>query len=95
MDDGHSKQFLLQHGLAEAKHDPPEMLFDLVFDPCERNNLAQSPDHAAIREELAGRLAGWMHDTADPLLAGYVPKPQGARVNLKWALHPNEQEFEA
>ncbi len=30
----------------------------------------------------------------DPLLAGYVPKPAGARVNFKWALHPNEWEFE-
>ncbi|MDQ1301699.1 MAG: N-sulfoglucosamine sulfohydrolase [Chloroflexota bacterium] len=95
IDDGHSKQFLLRHGLAEAKHDPAEMLFDLACDPAERINLAGSPDHAAIRAELAERLARWMRDTDDPLSAGYVLKPAGARVNLKWALHPNEQEFEA
>ena len=95
IDDGHSKQYLLRHGLAEAKHDPAEMLFDLACDPAERINLAGSPEHAAIRADLAERLARWMHDTDDPLLAGYVPKPAGARVNLKWALHPNEQEFEA
>ena len=94
IDDGYSKQFLLKRGLAEAKHDPVEMLFDLVCDPTERVNLAGSPDHAAIRAELTERLACWMRDTGDPLLAGYVPKPVGARVNLKWALHPNEQEFE-
>ncbi len=94
IDDGLTKQFLLRYGLAGAAHDPAEMLFDLVFDPAERHNLASSPAHAAIRAELANRLAQWMRDTADPLLAGYVPKPAGARVNFKWALHPNEQEFE-
>jgi arylsulfatase A-like enzyme len=94
IDDGHSKQYLLRHGLAEAQHDPAEMLFDLACDPAERVNLAGSPEHAAVRADLAGRLVRWMHDTADPLLRGYVPKPASARVNLKWALHPNEQEFE-
>ena len=78
LDDGHSKQFLLLHGLAKAKHDPPEMLFDLVFDPCERNNRPKAPTMRASGKSLPGRLACWMHDTADPLLAGYVPKPRGA-----------------
>jgi len=94
IDDGYSKQYLLKRGLAEARHDPAEMLFDLACDPAERVNLAGCPEHAAIRAELAERLARWMRDTDDPLLAGYAPKPAGARVNLKWALHPNEQEFE-
>ena len=70
------------------------MLFDLACYPAERVNLAGSPEHAPIRAESAERLARWMRDTDDPLLAGYVPKTAGARVNLKWALHPNEQEFE-
>jgi hypothetical protein len=95
IDDGHSKQFLLRHGLAEARHDPAEMLFDLVFDPAERNNLAGRAEYAAVQADLAGRLERWMRETDDPLLRGTVPKPQGARVNLKWALHPNEQEFES
>ena len=51
IDDGHSKQFLLKHGLDEARHDPAEMLFDLVFDPTERNNLAGRAEYA----ERAGR----------------------------------------
>ncbi|MCU0500359.1 MAG: sulfatase [Anaerolineae bacterium] len=95
IDDGHSKQLLLKHGLAEARHDPAEMLFDLVFDPAERTNLAGRPEFAAVQSDLAGRLERWMRETGDPLLQGYVPKPPGARVNLKWALHPNEQEFES
>ena len=95
IDDGHSKQLLLRHGLAEARHDPAEMLFDLVFDPAERNNLAGRAEYAAVQADLAGRLERWMRETDDPLLRGYVPRPPGARVNLKWALHPNEQEFES
>lgn len=94
IDDGYSKQYLLKRGLAEARHDPAEMLFDLAFDPAERNNLADQPACAETKAGLASRLARWMEDTHDPLLAGRVPKPAGARVNLKWALHPNEQEFE-
>ena len=95
IDDGYSKQLLLKHGLAEARHDPAEMLFDLVFDPAERNNLAGRAEYAGVQTDLAGRLERWMRETDDPLLRGHVPKPQGARVNLKWALHPNEQEFES
>ena len=94
IDDGHSKQVLLGHGLAEARHDPAEMLFDLVFDPAERDNLAGRAESAAVQADLAGRLERWMRETDDPLLRGTVPRPQGARVNLKWALHPNDQEFE-
>ncbi len=95
IDDGLSKQLLLRHDLAEARHDPTEMLFDLVFDPAERNNLAGRAEYAAVQADLAGRLERWMRETDDPLLRGYVPRPPGARVNLKWALHPNEQEFES
>ena len=95
IDDGLSKQLLLRHGLVEARHDPTEMLFDLVFDPAERNNLAGRAEYAAVQADLAGRLERWMRETDDPLLRGYVPRPPGARVNLKWALHPDEQEFES
>jgi arylsulfatase A-like enzyme len=95
IDDGHSKQVLLGHGLAEARHDPAEMLFDLVFDPAERDNLAGRAESAAVQADLAGRLERWMRETDDPLLRGTVPRPQGARVNLRGALHPNDQEFES
>lgn len=94
IDDGYSKQYLLRHGLAEAQRDPAEMLFDLAYDPAERDNLAGRPEYADIQQELAARLERWMRATADPLLAGPVPKPAAARINLKTALHPNEQEFE-
>ncbi|MBM4460235.1 MAG: sulfatase [Chloroflexi bacterium] len=95
IDDGYSKQLLLRRGLAEARHDPAKMLFDLVFDPSERDNLAGRPEFASEQRDLAARLERWMQETNDPLLRGYAPKPAVARVNLKTALHPNEQEFES
>jgi arylsulfatase A-like enzyme len=94
IDDGYSKQFLLQHGLQEIKHDAPEMLFDLYYDPCERNNLSADPEYARIRKELASRLEQWMQATHDPLLWGHVPKPKGAIVNRKDGLHPADEDFE-
>ncbi|MFM8763808.1 MAG: sulfatase-like hydrolase/transferase, partial [Spartobacteria bacterium] len=49
---------------------PEEILFDLVFDPHEANNLASDPGHAAVLAEMRARLARWMKETGDPLLSG-------------------------
>ncbi|WLP91750.1 sulfatase [Gordonia sp. NB41Y] len=42
-------------------------LYDLTSDPRERNNLADDPAYAAVRADLADRLAQWRHRTADSL----------------------------
>ncbi len=89
IDNSRSKRFLLAQGLAERKHNPAEMLFDLYFDPHERNNLAADPDFAEIKADLAGRLAAWMSETNDPLLDGPVPLPPGGYTDPRNGLHPN------
>ena len=92
IDDGLSKDFLLNHGLREYPLDQ-EMLFDLVFDPNESNNLAHDPDHKAVLQDLRARLDDWMNDTRDPLLAGtIVPFPDGAVVNDPDADAPHDWE---
>jgi N-sulfoglucosamine sulfohydrolase len=80
IDDSPSKDLLLHHGLAEMPR-PREELYDLLFDPNESNNLAESPDHADLLAVMRQRLETWMQTTDDPLLDGFVPAPAGAEVN--------------
>lgn len=75
IDPGPSKTFLMEAGLSDramAEHE----LYDLMFDPNEVNNLAGSPDHAAVLVDMQARLDRWMRRTNDPLLNGpIVPHP--------------------
>ena len=42
-------------------------LYDLARDPGEFHNLATSPEHAGVLEDLKRRLSEWMRDTFDYL----------------------------
>ena len=50
-----------------------EELFDVQKDPQEFVNLAANPEYAAIKQELAAKVADWMKTTDDPLLDGPIP----------------------
>jgi arylsulfatase A-like enzyme len=52
-----------------------EQLFDLRADPHERENLADDPAYADVREELRAAVAGRMCEDRDPLLRGPVDRP--------------------
>ena len=88
-DDSPSKTVWLEHGWAERPL-VREELYDLVLDPQERTNLAGIPAFAGALEKMRGRLEGWMQRTQDPLLAGPVPAPRGARVNDSDGVSPKE-----
>lgn len=79
VDGGLSKEFVRRLGCFD-KPRPSEMLFDLKADPVEQTNLADDPDHANLLKKMRSRVEGWMKETRDPLLKGYVPPPAGARV---------------
>jgi arylsulfatase A-like enzyme len=83
-DDGPSKSYWVENGWAEQTV-APEALYDLLFDPNERNNLADDSAHKSTLQEMRKRLDAWMRSTNDPLLHGPVKAPPGARVN-----DPNE-----
>jgi len=89
IDDSRSKRYLIVHGLMERQHDPAEMLFDLYFDPHERNNLVDQNDYAEIKTELAAKLHNWMVETDDPLLSGPVALPEGGYANPQGDLDPS------
>jgi N-sulfoglucosamine sulfohydrolase len=88
-DDGPSKDLLLALGWGERPV-PFEQLYDLAFDPNEAANLIDDPAYAGVRRDLAGRLAAWMRDTDDPILAGPIAPPPGARVNRPDQVSPAE-----
>lgn len=88
-DDSLSKDVWLDHGW-ENRIQPPEMLFDLIFDPNETHNLVYDPEFKSVVVDMRHKLAQWMKETNDPLLNGPVPAPQGAVVNDQTAVSPTE-----
>ncbi|MBI3972585.1 MAG: sulfatase [Chloroflexi bacterium] len=86
-DDGPSKDVWLAHGWSD-QDTAPEQLYDLVFDPVERHNLASDTRYAAVLDEMRARLDRWMRDTNDPLLEGPIPTPPGARVGDPASVSP-------
>jgi hypothetical protein len=65
------------------------MLFDLYFDPAERENLVGREEYARVKKQLAERLQKWMIETEDPLLCGDVPLPAGGFANPPDDIHPS------
>ncbi|MFP4380283.1 MAG: sulfatase [Candidatus Sumerlaeia bacterium] len=79
-DSSPSKDLWLEHGWAEREL-PREVLYDLVFDPNETNNLADDPDHATVLLDMRKRLQKWMEETDDPILKEkHPPAPKGATL---------------
>ncbi|MDA3963615.1 MAG: sulfatase [Planctomycetota bacterium] len=71
-----SKDQWLQAGWADQR-EADEELFDTMFDPQERHNLAGNPRYEHILAEYRERLDNWMQRSSDPMLAGSVPLPEG------------------
>ena len=91
IDNGPSKQYLMDNGLAERRvHE--EALYDLIYDPNEACNLVNDPAYAEPLAEMRGRLSAWMERTDDPLLRGPVPMPEGAYVDSPGDAHPGVSE---
>ncbi len=90
-----AKTLLMDSGYLNAVI-PREELYDLALDPVERVNMVSDPRYQAVYEDLSARLYRWMQDTDDPLLTWThrVPKPEGARVNLRASLEPTASDWE-
>ena len=88
-DDGPSKTYWVQNGWGTQRV-PSEELFDLVFDPNERNNLAGSVSHQDVLREMRQKLQLWMKDSSDPILHGPIPAPHGARVTPPNEVSPTD-----
>lgn len=88
-----TKDILMDHGWPERGVEQEE-LYDLVFDPQERRNLAALPEYAEIKADMASRLDRWMTDSHDPLLNGEIPLSPTGMTNTHESLHPKDAPFE-
>ena len=80
IDESDPKTFLMKNGLKEQiKY--REGLFDLYYDPSERNNLVEDEKSQSILEELREKLYQEQVRTNDPILAGELEIKKGYKVN--------------
>ncbi len=90
VDDSDPKALWVDNGWREEQPVADEALYDLLFDPMERTNRAGEPACAEAMVAMRARLDAWMAETDDPLLAGPVTMPAGARLN-----HPDDDTCRA
>ncbi|BBA50239.1 sulfatase [uncultured Fusobacterium sp.] len=80
MDESVPKDFLMNNGLKE-KVKYREGLFDLYYDPTERNNLADDIKYKEILKNLRKVLLEKQIKTDDPILKGALEIKKGYKVN--------------
>ena len=88
-DDGLSKSLWMEFGW-KGRTVAQEQLYDLMFDPNERSNMAANPGQQQVLAAMRSRLDRWMHATNDPLLRGPVAPHPGATLNDPDGNSPNE-----
>ena len=80
MDESVPKDFLMNNGLKE-KVKYREGLFDLYYDPTERNNLVEDSKYKEVLEKLRKVLHEKQVKTDDPILKGALEIKKGYKVN--------------
>lgn len=88
-DDSPSKTLWVDNGWGKMVT-PTEELYDLIFDPNERTNLARDPAQQDALQGMKKRLDDWMIATNDPLVHGPVKAPAGARITPENELSPDD-----
>ena len=87
VDGSPTKTHLMGLGLPIGER-PREMLFDLTADPCEFENLIDSPHYTDVLADLRRRLDDWMERTDDPIRHGPMPPHPGAKITPHDAINP-------
>ena len=89
-DDGPTKTLWMDEGWGSMEH-PVEALYDMLFDPLEMHNLVGDRSAAPVLADMRARLDRWMNETNDPMRAGFVRAPKGARVNDSDGVSPTDK----
>ncbi|WP_309386413.1 sulfatase family protein [Cerasicoccus frondis] len=92
-DDSPSKSVLMDAGWGQEAL-PEVELYDLLEDPQESTNRAAHPEYESVLQGLSRKLEDWMLATSDPLLQGFVPRPECALVNSITSISPSDGPYE-
>jgi len=93
IDNSDSKDYYLNNGLQqEVKYQ--EALYDLLFDPGERNNLVDDERYQDVLEEMRKRLLTYQEETDDPLLKGHIQIRPNWKVNKRECINPSSKNPE-
>ena len=91
-DDGLSKQYWLDNGWKDMIL-PDEELYNLVFDPNERNNLVTDISKKDILNQMRSRLDKIMKETNDPMQQGFIVAPPDAVLNDPNDISPKNKTY--
>ena len=93
IDESLTKDYFMDHGLDEQKKDE-EALYDLVYDPGERRNLAEKPEYEEVLLDMRSRLEDWQEKTDDAVRTGLMEVKTGWKVNRKECLKASSKNPE-
>lgn len=82
IDESLTKDYFMNRGLS-GQVKQAEALYDLVYDPGERHNLAGKTEYDGILRKMRNKLAHFQEQTRDPLLHGDIPIQAHWKVNKK------------
>ena len=82
IDESLTKDYLMERGLSNRKKDE-EALYDLVYDPGERKNLAEDAEYGQVLANMRQRLKEYEEKTEDPIREGLMAVKPGWKVNRK------------
>lgn len=82
IDESPTKDYYLKYGLGSCIKEE-EALYDLVFDPLEKNNIIHEFRYKSVLEDLRKKLQDFQVKTEDPLLQGPIPIKPEWKVNKK------------
>lgn len=91
IDNGPSKKFLMNHGILGQKQFREE-LYDLYFDPTERNNLIDSKEYLEVKNYMKTMLETHQKETNDFMGICKVPCPKGVVVNKRSCIDPESKD---
>ncbi len=86
-----TREFYIENGWLDLDKDK-EGLYDLFYDPSEKNNLIEDPKVANIAQKMREALLDFQIKTKDPLLNGPIEVKKTYKVNKQACIDPSSKD---